>query len=582
MPWESDRRVQVQLDVIAQPEPFTYLLPSGMDVALGAEVVVPLRGRRVTGWVVPVDEAPFCGELRHIVRLRRPAGPPGAVQAALGAAKWYCTSSVYFLRQTLRPKVGGCAQPQYQQLPPDEPLQPTDVPVELLWTRLDTPGVTVASDLIASGDLGVRGMVIVATDRMVERCVGELRRRGVLAAAVSGGWDALAMGHLDVSVGTRSASLAPVERPEFCVVIDPIDPSCRSEAAPYFEALDLARVRCGIERIPLHVVTATPPLALSSNSIKRQPPRAVPALSVCDRQVFEEQDGGISGWIAREVPSWRRRAGGGELSLIVPSSGANAAVVCVACGAVCNCERCGGRLRPVHRDPEGTREVERLRSRLRIDELVCPSCLSSSAPRCRSCHGTALRLRGLSLDRFGAELEGRLREPVVVWGQKKRPEGQCRVGTQGLLDYLRPREVVVFVGLDRFVPYGSLIGRPLMWYLLHRALVAQAGLVVVFVSGDAGAVANELARGDLARLNREDTLQRSLLSLPPFRAMAVWHGVDTERVTGALHGELEIRQLAPDQTLVIAQSEAMLHEIMASRERIGGRIEFSPRILRSS
>ncbi len=583
MPWESEGRVRVQLDVIAHPEPLTYLLPADTlaDAPIGAEVVVPLKGRRVSGWVIPDTGEFFEGQLRSVIRARRPAGPPGAVMAALLAGKWYGSSPVYFLRQTIRKKVGGCTQPEYEASLPRVPCDPTDVSVELLWSRLDTSGERVASDFVAALDVGSRGIVVVPTERRVERCVAELRERGISAVALPNGWDALAQGLANVAVGTRGASLAPIDRPQFCIVVDPIDQAVRSEASPYFEAFDLARVRCAVEGIPLHVVAATPPLALNAHAIKRQPPRAIPNLAVYGRSAYEGQDGGISGWLAREIPSWRKRVEGEGVAIVVPNSGAGSAVECVTCHAVCVCERCGGRLRPVHRDPAGTREVERLRSRLRIDELICSSCVVSSPPRCHQCRGTSLRLRGLSLDRFGAELEGLVREPVVAFDPKVTPSGRCRVGTVGLLADVGAHDSVVFLGLDRFVPYGSLLGRPIMWYLLHRALVKGAGLVVALVDGDADVVAQELARGDLARLNREDSLQRAALELPPYRALALWHGVDPGQLSMVLDGALEVRDVGSDRALVVGTSEALLHDVLASHAGLGGRIEFSPRILRS-
>jgi len=45
-----DRYVDVVVDVVGRPGPFTYRLPDGLDVGLGDEVVVPLGPRRVAGW----------------------------------------------------------------------------------------------------------------------------------------------------------------------------------------------------------------------------------------------------------------------------------------------------------------------------------------------------------------------------------------------------------------------------------------------------------------------------------------------------------------------------------------------------
>ncbi|MHB8189123.1 MAG: primosomal protein N' family DNA-binding protein [Ferrimicrobium sp.] len=580
--------VSVIVDVIHRPGPYDYLWPSelGDPPAVGCEVVVPLQSRRVNGWVVGRGGVGFHGELRPVLRSRRPAPPAGALYAALAAAQWFGCSPVYFLRRLLRPRVGGVAVPRFVEAHTPEFVSPNTVSVRLLWSALDHRGVDVAAGVVVARWPNRSGIVVVPTMRQAERLRAELSAQGISSGDPHSDWDLIATGRLKVAVGTRSAAFSPVPHPEFCLVVDPIDPSMREESVPYAEALELAKIRASVEGIEVTVVSATPPLGtVVGAKIERERSRPVAPLVLVDRRSLDPSRG-VSGWLAEQIPLWRRRAESSKIAVVTPSSGVSGRVRCKRCDAVLRCSRCGGWLRPLHLEagsPVPHREVERLRAASSIDALECGACREVVPARCE-CGGESLRVSGIGAAQFATELEGVLRVPVAVLGARDHTDASVVVGTVGLLDRIDSASGVVFIGLDRMVALNSLVGPPLRLYYLHRALgIAQRGVVAVLLDTLDDTFAQGLRTGDVASLYREELSLRRELGLPPAFTFATLRGVGARGAAlaalAASDGALQLSELEDGTFVLTGSEEEMLHRLLRFTGARDVRIEYAPRQL---
>lgn len=79
-------------------------------------------------------------------------------------------------------------------------------------------------------------------------------------------WDAIAAGHADVVIGTRSAVFAPVPDLGLIVVDEEQEPSFKNMQTPRFNTRDVATKRAHLQKVPILLGSATPSLESYHNS----------------------------------------------------------------------------------------------------------------------------------------------------------------------------------------------------------------------------------------------------------------------------------------------------------------------------
>ncbi len=254
--------VQVLVDEPAIDREFTYLVPDELasgrvPVEVGTVVRVPLSGRSIRGWVTDVDPPRPAGvDLLAVKRVSSMGPPPHVVELARWAAWRWAGTWAHFLRTASADRVvaGLPSEPaQWPDIAPSEPPGSVGTPdwVSAAWASDQrSPAVMRLGPCADEWPLIVealrhgRSLVLVPTVTWAARLTGRLRQAGVVAALAPRDWAGAASAH--VVVGTRAAAWAPCGRLDAVVVLDEHDEAYQEEAAPTWNARDVAveRARC--------------------------------------------------------------------------------------------------------------------------------------------------------------------------------------------------------------------------------------------------------------------------------------------------------------------------------------------------
>ena len=288
--------VQVLVDEPAIDREFTYLLPpelaSGrVPVTVGTIVRVVLNRRRLRGWVTQLDApVPADLELAPISSVVGVGPPPHVVDLASWAAWRWAGTRAHFLRTASPDRV-------VKGLPATRPLS---LPGAGSDERASTPGwvadaldagagatrseprhavcpsdqtgqseLSAAADAVSAADAVARRaagdgwpavvrlgpcadewplvvealhhgrlLVLAPTVAWAARLLGRLRQTGMSTALYPRDWAGAAAAH--AVVGTRAGAWAPCGRLDAVVVLDEHDEAYQSEAAPTWNARDVA------------------------------------------------------------------------------------------------------------------------------------------------------------------------------------------------------------------------------------------------------------------------------------------------------------------------------------------------------
>jgi len=560
--------VVVLLERSGRPRTFTYGWPAHLGTPrVGDEVIVDLRGHRVAGWVVALEDD-YQGAIKPILRRRRPAPSAPVVATALAAGRWYLTSPVAFLRRTRSPRIVDAP------LLGDEPAlgMPDRVPIpELVWQSLATSAVVEVSRLVAERRL-TRALIACPSERQVARVRTALVGSGHRVCTPEADWRRLAEGEAGLVVGTRSVAFAPLRRPEAVVVVDPVDPLHREEAFPHADTSTLAGLRAASEGVPFVLVSAAPPLGAVQLGARPRP-GPWPTVELVARRVHPPGETALEQAL-RGLPT------GGSAAIVVARSRAAEGLRCRDCRARPVCPSCHAPLRAARwPDPRPATLLERVQAGMVIVAMACESCGTYYPLRCDRCGSGRLVPIGVSTRRAAALAEGILRRPVALVEETgPLPRVPYLVGGVGLLDRLSRVDVLILEGLDDLFGVRELLGAPRMLYYLHRAgLVADR--VIAVLGGEEPTLREALSRRDLGHFYDEELAMRARLGLPPSMAMAVVEGALPTEARDRLSAHCELAVLAPDRLLVTHASEVALHHLLA--EVFDGvepppSVEFSP------
>jgi primosomal protein N' (replication factor Y) len=259
---------------------------------------------------------------------------------------------------------------------------------------------------------GRQAIILVPEIALATQVVGRLARRFSRVAVLhsrlkatirEGALRAVAAGHVDVVIGTRTAVFAPCPRLGLIVVDEEQEGSFKNLQAPFFHARDVAIKRAQIERIPAVLGTATPALETWMNA-RTLPhfqllhlPERVPGARVPTVRLIEtgrRELGQTSELLSPELIQRLREtlAAGHQAILLHNRRGYAVYLRCQRCGLAVSCPRCGAHL-VYHRADE------RMKChRCGIRSPVPPHCLDDS------CRGR-LRSAGLGIQRLEQELQ---------------------------------------------------------------------------------------------------------------------------------------------------------------------------------
>jgi primosomal protein N' (replication factor Y) len=560
---------------------FDYLVPPAMVdvVGVGAQVRVPLHGRRVGGWVIGIGRADG-GDAVAPERLLPVAkwsgiGPPAEL---IDLAPWAATR---WGTDRLRPFLVAASPPTLVRvLPPahrtvrhaggadlnDAATPGGDGPLASGAHRIppNTDPLPLVLRAASAGPLLLLHPAHAAARALANR----LRKAGLSVALVPEQW-ARAAGGVDVVVGTRAAAWAPCPQLATIVVLDEHDEALQEERTPTWHARDVAIERARRTGATCVLVSPSPSVTalewagdrLTRPSLSEER-GSWPLLEIVDRTDEEPWKRSlVTSALIRHL-----RDPGRRVVCVLNVTGRARLLACRACRNLQRCERCAA---AVAQDDAGS--------------FVCARCGVVRPAVCQHCGSMAMANVRPGVTRIREELEAAAARPVVaVTGDSDGVEpADVYVGTEAVLHRIRNADVVAFLDLDAELLAPRYRAAEQAMALLVRAarLVgprAAGGRLLVQTFLPDHEVLAAVLHAEPARLAVVETERRRLLGLPPFRALAAVQGTGAEEFAAATGLE---RSSSGTAVLVRAETWMELGERLAATPRPPGsrlRVEVDP------
>ncbi|MCY4516390.1 MAG: hypothetical protein OXB99_04030 [Acidimicrobiaceae bacterium] len=595
--------VQVLVDEPAIDREFTYVVPDELasgrvPVEVGTVVRVPLGGRSIRGWVTDVDPPRPAGvDLLAVKRVSSVGPPPHVVELARWAAWRWAGTWAHFLRTASADRVVAGLPSEPAQWPVIAPSGPpggtaqaaTPDWVSAAWASDQrSPAVMrlgpcadewpLVTEALRQG----RSLVLVPTVAWAARLAGRLRHAGVSTALAPRDWAGAASAH--AVVGTRAGAWAPCGRLDAVVVLDEHDEAYQSEAAPTWNARDVAveRARRDGARCLLagpmpspdavHIALAAggsgaratssalssmsptsssdpaattgaptmPAFATAPRSLERQ---AWPRVGIADRRRDDPATGEWCGEALTELLRSDR-----TVVCVLNRKGRARLAYCASCGDLACSTESGRALR------------------LEGHQLVDPHSGEVRPAVCEACGATRFRRVRVGVKGVAEEMERLARRPVIqVVGEpaagaadgtahsssrrehagRRRAEGPALyIGTEAVLHRVPSADAVAFVDFDQELTAPRYRAGEEAFALLVRAarLVgprAGGGSILVQTRLPAHPVVAAAATADPGAWLDAEVQRRSLMHQPPAAAWALVSGA-------AAAGFVELLSADPD------------------------------------
>lgn len=588
----------------------------------GAVVRVPLRGRRVRGWVLafPVEASPGL-ELRPLTKVSGWGPEPALIDLASWAAWWWAgrrrsllvtASAQVAVRALPAPALGAnpvmgngggkTATGPGEATPRAAEQGAVLVPAaggtgrrtgsrtgrrtgrrtgaELFaqaWRAggagaqvLRLPPAANAMELVLAAAERGPVLVLVPTTARAESGAASLRARGVGVALLPQEW-AQARAGARVVIGSRGAAWGPCPGMASVVVLDAHDEAYVQGQSPAWGAAAVAAERAERLGAPCLWVTPCPTLELLAAARHTHLPsrdeerEGWAALHVVDQRREDPR----SGLFSRQLVALLR--GGGRVACILNRKGRAQLVGCAACGELATCERCGSAV-AMTGGIDGTGEL-----------LECRHCGEVRPLVCAKCGSTALRALRLGVAGVRGQLEALAGRPVgeVSAGSGPLPEAPVLVGTETIL--YREAELqsaggaaaVAFLDFDQELLAPRYRAGEEALSLLARAsrlVGGRAGRVLVQTRTPSHPVLKAALLADPGRLAAAEEPVRRQLRLPPFSALALLSGPGAAEMAESLGTGVQPSQLGEGRFVVRAPDHASLAAALAGARRPSGRV----------
>ena len=614
--------VQVLVDEPAIDREFTYLLPPEMasgrvPVTVGTIVRVVLNRRRLRGWVTALDAPmPADLELAPISSVVGVGPPPHVVELASWAAWRWAGTRAHFLRTASPDRV-------VKGLPTSPPVS---LPSVVSDEGADTPewvGEAFAAPAPAGGGLPAvvrlgpcadewplivealrhgRSLVLVPTVAWAARLVGRLRQAGVSTALAPRDWAGAASAH--AVVGTRAGGWAPSGQLDVVVVLDEHDEAYQGEAAPTWNARDVAVERARRDGARCLLVGPMPsPDALSSASSVATAPRpdereAWPRVQIADRR---HDDPATGEWCGDALAELLR--GDSTVVCVLNRLGRARLAYCASCGELARSLVSGRALR------------------LEKQQFTDPDSGEVRPAVCEFCGATKFRRARVGVKGVAEEMERLARRPVtqIVGGvapdatgagtgpgaadggagassRRQQPRPQTRqpalyIGTEAVLHRVQSADAVVFVDFDQELTAPRYRAGEEAFALLVRAarLVGPrtgGGSILVQTRLPAHPVLVAAAQADPSDWLRAEIEHRSAMRQPPAAAWALVSGAAApgyiDSLSAGLHASsLDIAGPADGTWRIRSDDSDTLLNALATAERPSGRLRVAVDPLRA-
>lgn len=364
-------------------------------------------------------------------------------------------------------------------------------------------------------------------------------------------WQQIARGSVEVIVGARSAVFAPTPHLGLVIIDEEHEPSFKQDSNPRYHAREVARYRCGQERVPLILGSATPTLeswiraTRNLDTLISMPDRVaqlpLPPVVVVDTRSDPRITRGSA--IGRSLFQAIHRAlkEKGQVILFLNLRGYSPTVWCRSCGAGVKCPNCDITL-TWHRD----RAV-----------IVCHSCDYEipPPPACPVCESPSIRYLGTGTQKLDEEVRNSFSEAKVL---RMDSDSMKKPGSHDeALEKFRRGEVQILLGTQMIAkgldfPNVTLVGVIDADSMLRQPdmraaertfqLIAQVagrtgrssrgGRVLVQTTSPNDPAVKFAAKHDYVGFARHELAERHEMMAPPFSSVArvIFRGASEQQV----------------------------------------------------
>ncbi|MBQ1271485.1 MAG: primosomal protein N' [Clostridia bacterium] len=248
------------------------------------------------------------------------------------------------------------------------------------------------------------------------------------------------MGRADIVIGTRSAVFAPLDNLGIIIIDEEHETTYKSESAPRYHAIEVAKYRCVKAGCPLLLGSATPSVESYYNAIEgryslytldeRYNDAALPRTIIADMKesLKSGEDLSIGKTLRDELTM--NLALGEQSILFINRRGNSKMAMCVDCGYVPECENCSVSL--TYHSANG--------------RLMCHHC-GYSVPlmdKCPECGGGHIKLVGIGTQKIENEIAELYPQARVMRMDADTTEG--RKSHEEILDAFGNKEADILLG----------------------------------------------------------------------------------------------------------------------------------------
>jgi len=570
--------VRILPDEPAIDREFTYLIPDrlidalgGLSVELGTIVRVPLKGRKVRGWVTGIGVDPPSGvELQSVTKISG-IGPPGSV---LALAEWasmrWAGNRPKFLRTATADRIVSFVPSSMANRPEIAALD--SLSVEAFRRKKAVVRMGPNSDdwpLISTAASFGSALILTPTVAQAKTVLLKLKRAGFDAALAQRDWEKSAAGN--VTVGARAAAWAPIPKVDSVLVLDEHDESYQEEAAPTWNARDVAIERAKRDGSPWVVASSCPSLEMLTSgapllTMTRQAERASwPTIEIADRRAEAPSAGE---WCSE--PLTRALRQGKRVVCVINRKGRARFAYCGQCGELARSEVTG--------------QIMGLDRELLIDALS-----GETRPAvCADCGSTRFRRVKLGVKGIAEELAVVARREVVEVTSEDGalPEkSDLYVGTEAVLHRLESTDIVAFLDFDQelLAPRYRAAEQAMALLVKAARLIGRReknGRIIVQTRIPDHPVLDAAYHSDPGRLARSELETRQMLQQPPIVNWAIVSGTSAAEFMSRIDNVdgVETSSTTEGTWRLRSQDRQKLLNLLKDTERPPGRlrIEIDP------
>ncbi|MDD5292177.1 MAG: primosomal protein N', partial [Candidatus Omnitrophica bacterium] len=383
---------------------------------------------------------------------------------------------------------------------------------------------------------------------------GRLTRKEVLNL-----WSNLSQGKIDVVIGTRSAALIPVNNLGLIILDNEGDYAYKEDQVPYYEALNMARMRAQVQKCDIILASAVPSLEV----YKLIADKNVAFKKIAEGSIFTKiqlarinYKDRIDFMLENEIASALEKKQ--KVLIFLNRKGFATFIYCSNCKEVLRCSRCSSNLRF-----EYSKKA-----------LICPSCDQEieEAQICPKCNSAYVKYGGLGIEKLESNLKRifpQARISKFEEGKHNQERYDILLATSKVLNSVAINpDITIVWNLDNMLNMGDFNSCEDLFRSLARLSSFTKDKMIISTSLNPDFyLLNNLRSVDFEQFYDKELSTRRELKLPPFYQLArvSIRGLNKESVSKAcsrLHAFLEKNK--PGQVVVSSPDTRL-------RERIRGK-----------